>query len=102
MRTTIHKTTWPLIINMAEDGPHTSSLRMKSPNDEECLIVIYPKPTIRQARVQFWMSLKMLGGAIRRGIRGYMRRIDRGHQAAYHTYSEDRELNDRSTSNGNP
>lgn len=72
----MHKITAPIIINVDERGAEQLTPRTIVNADEECLLVIYRRPTFRQARVQFWVSLKMLIGSLRRAVAVYLRRIN--------------------------
>jgi hypothetical protein len=95
MHTRFQKITVPLIVDVQEDGARRMSCRRNVQADEECMIVIYHKPTIHQARLQFWISLKMFAGAMCRGIGDYFRRVNRMNDAVNRVYTKQKKT-DRS------
>ncbi|MGN6367721.1 MAG: hypothetical protein ACTHN5_05625 [Phycisphaerae bacterium] len=96
-----HKLTTPIIVQVDDDGPHQLTPRFNANTDHECLLVIYPRPTFRQARIQLWMSIQMFATTIRRSTFTYFRRINCGHNAAYRQYpATPSDTNHRSSHNG--
>jgi hypothetical protein len=86
MSAKLHKVTAPVIVTVDEFGPRELSQRISVRADNECLLVIYPNPTLRQARIQLWISIKMFLGALCRGVSPYFRRVNRAHNMAYRNY----------------
>ncbi len=100
MKVKMHKITIPTIVEVGEGGAQRVTPRVNVTGAEECLLVIYPHPTVRQARIQCWLSLKMLAGAVVRAAATYLRRINLAHNAICRFYRNLPEQESRSFDHG--
>lgn len=86
MQTKPYRTVSPVIVQVDETGAHPLTKRGIIAADRECLMIIYTNPTLRQARVQFWMSCKMFASAFIAAVRGYFGRVNRSHDMVWRTF----------------